>query len=226
MENKEFEMFVIMPKRVLYDEKISPSAKLLYAEIECLTHNVGYAYASNDYFAKLFHSTERSIIRWIAELESREYITIKYKHEVNRNSRKIFANIEISESENQNKSDFGVTKMSHAYDENVTRSCDKNVIHNNISNNNINKYTKVSKKGNKNARARVLGYQEIMEEFQVSELVQTVLWSYIQSCQLNGFKHTNEAFMQLLIDLENKYKSDDDKMQAILNAVKYGKRVI
>lgn len=60
----------IMPNRVLYDTKLSSSAKLLFTAISSLCAERGYCYASNAYLAEKFAVQERQITRWLSELSA------------------------------------------------------------------------------------------------------------------------------------------------------------
>lgn len=60
--------YAVIPATVRYSD-ISPNAKLLYGEISALTNKNGYCWASNAYFSTLYVASERSISRWIKELQ-------------------------------------------------------------------------------------------------------------------------------------------------------------
>lgn len=66
----------IIPSPVRYNDKLRPNAKLLYGEIRALCTTRGYCWASNDYFAKRYKMNERSIARFIAQLEEQKYIRV------------------------------------------------------------------------------------------------------------------------------------------------------
>lgn len=44
--------YAIIPANVRYNKKLSPNEKLLYGELTCLTHQDGYCFATNSYFAQ------------------------------------------------------------------------------------------------------------------------------------------------------------------------------
>ena len=63
-----------LPPRVRYDPELSPSAKLLYAEITALAETDGYCWATNQYLAALFSVSEATITRQISQLVARGYL--------------------------------------------------------------------------------------------------------------------------------------------------------
>lgn len=69
--------WAILPADVRYDEELSSTAKLLYAEISALQKAKGFCYARNSYFAEVFGISERTAQRTIRELEQRGYISIQ-----------------------------------------------------------------------------------------------------------------------------------------------------
>ena len=66
--------YAVIPANVRYDDDIPANAKLLYGEITALCNDKGYCWASNDYFAKLYNTSNRSITRWIKSLTDKGYI--------------------------------------------------------------------------------------------------------------------------------------------------------
>lgn len=109
--------YAIIPANVRYSENLTGNAKLLYGEITALANQKGYCWASNDYFAKLYNTQSRTIIRWINSLVDNGFITRKiiYKD-----------NSMIVDKRMLSISD-PVTKMSRGSDKNVTEPSDKNV---------------------------------------------------------------------------------------------------
>lgn len=66
--------YAIIPATIRYDKRLTPNAKLLYAEITSLCNMNGKCFATNDYFAKLYGVSKVSISKWIKELVDCCYI--------------------------------------------------------------------------------------------------------------------------------------------------------
>ena len=75
--------YAIIPANVRYDSDLTPNAKLLYGEITALTNDKGYCWASNNYFAKLYQVSDRSIRDWLNKLEEKKYIHREYIYKDN-----------------------------------------------------------------------------------------------------------------------------------------------
>lgn len=73
----EPQYWAVIPSPVRYDERLTPSEKLLYGEISSLTNKTGYCFAANAYFAELYGLTERTIRRMLADLQEYGYIRIE-----------------------------------------------------------------------------------------------------------------------------------------------------
>ena len=73
--------YAIIPAEVRYNKKLTPNAKLLYAEITALCNMNGKCTASTQYFCRLYEVSRSSIQNWLKLLEDIGYITrdVKYK---------------------------------------------------------------------------------------------------------------------------------------------------
>lgn len=136
-DDREPAFDAIIPAPVRYNETLSANAKLLYGEIRALSGTYGYCFASNRYFAKLYGMTERSIARFIAQLESLRFIqvTICRDDHGRVNGRRIYIGCGFPETENDSL--IHMTKLS-ATCQNCQGEGDKIVsqsLNNNINNN-------------------------------------------------------------------------------------------
>jgi len=73
--------YAVIPADVRYSKKLTPNAKLLYAEITALCNMNGKCTASSKYFCKLYEVSRSSIQNWLKMLEENKYIIreVKYK---------------------------------------------------------------------------------------------------------------------------------------------------
>jgi len=70
--NKSY--YSITPAEVRYNEDLCPNAKLLYGELTALSNEMGYCYASNSYFAKIYKVHKNTISLWIKALSDNGFI--------------------------------------------------------------------------------------------------------------------------------------------------------
>lgn len=85
--------WAVLPAPVRYDKTLSPSARILYAEISSLTEELGFCFASNDYFCRLYQLSERTIARLLRELEDGGHIRIEDGQGGKGTVRKIYAGV-------------------------------------------------------------------------------------------------------------------------------------
>ena len=73
--------YAVIPAEVRYSKKLTPNAKLLYAEITALSNMNGKCTASTQYFCRLYEVSRASIQNWLRLLEKNGYITrdVKYR---------------------------------------------------------------------------------------------------------------------------------------------------
>ena len=74
MEKLEPSYYAVLTAKVRYDKNLTPNAKLLYAEITALSNTLGFCYAKNCYFEKLYGKSKQSINSWLKQLEDQGYI--------------------------------------------------------------------------------------------------------------------------------------------------------
>jgi len=72
--------YAIISAEVRYDKNLSANAKLLYGEINCLTNENGFCFATNKYFADLYDKSKVTISKWISELVASGYLSTSYTY--------------------------------------------------------------------------------------------------------------------------------------------------
>jgi len=73
--------YAILTADVRYDKRLSPSEKLLFAEITALTHSNGHCHATNEYLASLYDLSADRVSHMISKLVKLGYLNsiINYK---------------------------------------------------------------------------------------------------------------------------------------------------
>lgn len=71
--------YAVIPADVRYDDRIPANAKLLYGEISALTDMNGFCFAGNEYFARLYGLSERTITGLIKALKDNGHIHVDLK---------------------------------------------------------------------------------------------------------------------------------------------------
>ena len=66
--------YAVIPAEVRYSKKLTPNAKLLYAEITALCNMNGKCTASTQYFCRVYEVSRGSIQNWLKMLEDNGYI--------------------------------------------------------------------------------------------------------------------------------------------------------
>ena len=69
--------FALIPARVLYDDQLPATAKLLYGEIYRLSYANGYCYASNRDFMAICLCSEATVSRLISKLAEQNHIRVR-----------------------------------------------------------------------------------------------------------------------------------------------------
>lgn len=130
--------YAVIPGEVRYDSRLSANAKLLYGEITALCNEKGYCWAGNDYFAKLYSVSERSIINWINSLVDAGYITRQLEYYPNsKNIKKRIIKIVTLGDILSSQISLGVEKNFTSTDEEIfTYPSEENFVENNTYINN------------------------------------------------------------------------------------------
>ena len=66
--------YAVIPSEVRYSKKLTPNAKLLYAEITALCNMNGKCTASTQYFCRVYEVSRGSIQNWLKMLDDNGYI--------------------------------------------------------------------------------------------------------------------------------------------------------
>lgn len=77
IESEQPNYYAILPANVRYDVRLKPNEKLLYGEITALSNKTGVCYATNSYFANLYHVSKETVSRWLTHLKKIGYIDIE-----------------------------------------------------------------------------------------------------------------------------------------------------
>lgn len=85
--------YSVLPAHIRYSEVLSDFEKILFSEIVALANVLGYCYASNNYFAKVYKKSTRTISQAISKLAKYEYVKIAIDKE-NGNKRRIYVVLE------------------------------------------------------------------------------------------------------------------------------------
>ena len=125
--------YAILTADVRYNENLSSSQKLFFAEITALTQKTGKCWASNGYFAKLYDVAKSTISSWVKALEEEGFINVSYQKDGKQIKKRI---ITLAHSQGVQKSEQGSQKSSRGYSENPKTPYSENPKENNTSKNN------------------------------------------------------------------------------------------
>lgn len=207
--NKSY--YAIIPANVRYDEDLTPNAKLLYGEITALCNERGYCWASNDYFAELYKTSNRTISRWIQQLITNGYITSEM---IYREGTKEVEKRYIYLGGDKNVTTYG-QKCHEGIDKNVTTPIDKNVQDNNtVINNTVNIYKK----------EKETSLDLIIKEYTTDEKLVETLKDFIKMRKSIKSPLTDRALKGILKKLDELETNNDKKIgileQSIINSWK------
>lgn len=148
--------FSVIPASVLFNNKLKPNEKLLYALITSLANKEGYCYASNKYLGKKLKVDPQTVSRWIGDLRKYNYLVIDIirneKQEIIQ--RKIYPNDVPYLLNNR-----------YPYILNNQEGIDEKVKENNINYNNINTHTVSKEKFLNNVYLYDYEYKELVSSY-------------------------------------------------------------
>ncbi|MDF3343245.1 conserved phage C-terminal domain-containing protein [Staphylococcus aureus] len=134
--------YSIITANVRYDNRLTDSEKLLFAEITSLSNKYGYCTASNGYFSKLYEVTKRTISARINNLKENGYLKIELDYKGSEVKQRRLYPMTQSSIPIENNFHRGVENNFHTPIERNFQ--ENNTSINNTSNNNINRIDIVS----------------------------------------------------------------------------------
>lgn len=130
--NEQPSYYSIITANVRYDNRLTDSEKLLFAEITSLSNKYGYCTATNSYFARLYEVVKETISRRISNLNKYGYLKIEIIKNRNQvKQRKIYPLTQSSIPID--------VKINTPIDNSVNTPIDANVKENNTRKNNTRK---------------------------------------------------------------------------------------
>jgi len=66
--------YAVIPAPILFNEKLSNNAKIMFGVIATLTNLNKECYATDDYFSRILNTSKPSVQRWLKELEENNII--------------------------------------------------------------------------------------------------------------------------------------------------------
>lgn len=191
--------YSIITANVRYDNRLTDSEKLLFAEITSLSNKYGYCTASNGYFAKLYEVTKVTVSRRIANLKECGYLQVEIIREGNEiKQRKMYPLTEMLRPINTNDN----TPINNSVNTPIiTNVKENNTSNNNTSINNINRIDTLSG----NPTTHQPHYLSIID--------------YLNQKTGKNFKHTTNKTQIVIKARWNEGFEEDDFRQVIDNKV-------
>ena len=128
--------YVLIPEKILHNNKLSPFARLIYGELLALANINGFAWISNKKLAEKYDVTTRTITQAVSALEAENLLVTKLIYKSNSKEverREIYFNAPMENNF------MGVSKKSSIpYGKNLPYPIEKNFQDNNTVNNTIN----------------------------------------------------------------------------------------
>lgn len=199
MEQPNF--YSILPADVRYNENLTANEKILYSEITSLTYATGECWAGNEYFARLYNLSTRSITRMIKNLKDNGLIEIELVRRDN-----------CKEIEKRIIRLRGIDKNVVGYRHLCQGGIDKNVLENNTSNNIKNEYI-YNTPPPKEEKHKFGEYQHVLLTDKEYEKLKKEYPNYEQlikeldeGIQLHGYKYKDHYLAIRKWDAKNKQK--------------------
>ena len=148
--------YAVIPATVLFNERLKPNEKLLYALITALSNKEGYCYASNKYLGEKLGVDPVTVSRWITDLRRNNYVFV----DIMRNEKKEI----ICRRTFPNDVPYRLNNQ-YPYILKNQEGIDEKVKDNNIIDNNINTHTVRKEKFNENVFLYDYEYKKLLEEY-------------------------------------------------------------
>ena len=129
-EDVKANYYSVVPAEIKYNNELTEKAKLIYGEISSLSSKMGYCFATNGYFAKLYKCTNRTIQNAIAKLQEKGFIKVVIE---NRNQRRIYLTTNTKDETQELRCENNFVE----YEDNFMGGDENNFTHNIIDNNKI-----------------------------------------------------------------------------------------
>lgn len=124
--------YAVIPATVRYDESLSSSQKLFYAEITAMSQKEGYCWASNSYFSELYGVANSTVSSWVTGLKEKGHVIVEYEKTGKNIDKRLIYPIQKIEYPYSEKQHTPIQKNSIPYSENPKEN---NTRFNNTSNN-------------------------------------------------------------------------------------------
>lgn len=155
-ENQRIGYYAVIPATILFNERLKPNEKLLYALVTALSNKEGYCYASNRYLGEKLGVDPVTVSRWLTDLRRNDYIFVDIMRNEKKEiiCRRIYPNDVPYRLNNQ-----------YPYRLKNQEGIDEKVKDNNIIDNNINTHTVSKEKFNENVFLYDYEYKQLVEEY-------------------------------------------------------------
>lgn len=150
-ENQRIGYYAVIPTTILFNERLKPNEKLLYALVTALSNKEGYCYASNKYLGEKLGVDPVTVSRWLTDLRRNHYIFVDIMRNENKEiiCRRIYQNDVPYRLNNQ-----------YPY-----RLKNQEGIDEKVKDNNINTHTVSKEKFNENVLLYDYEYKQLVEEY-------------------------------------------------------------